>query len=241
LVVPARLKMTCLRDLNQLVFEPARFFAERQRARQTWHRGAIAPLLCAGLYLAAQSTLARSLEPLFLAIAVDHEVPAALLLSTSYGMALASALGLPAFWALATLSLICLDVLFVDSRRLGRLFEVTGSAFYSQLPALGLLVWAALTFDDTAVRTMGPVAGDRIGDVRDAFASSPRLSAAVTVNHLCHLWLCGLLATSYRCVSGLSAAGTWAIAAALYAVFFLWGAWAWFEPLLATAAAAARG
>lgn len=167
--------------------------------------------------------MARHIEPVVLAAVRDSGVPPFLLASTLYSTAVASALAFPLLWLASTAFLVSLDVLFVDRGDGPKQLELAGRAFVSQIPALVLLLIAASTFDGSTLRGLDLSRAESLGQLRARFAGSPLFAAATAVIQLSQVWLCALLAISYRTLARLRAPTTALIAALLYGVFFLGG------------------
>ncbi|MPZ18010.1 MAG: hypothetical protein GEV06_08870 [Luteitalea sp.] len=206
-----------------LLWEPSRFFATCRPTDPNWRAGAIAPFTCAAIYLGFELVMAKHLEPVVLAAVRDSGVPPFLLTSTLYSTAVASALAFPLLWLASTAFLVSLDVLFVDRGDARKQLELAGRAFVSQIPALVLLFIAASAFDGRTLHGLDLSRAENLGQLRARFASSPMFATATAVSQLSQVWLCALLALSYRSLSGLRAATTALVAALLYGIFFLGG------------------
>ncbi|MGH9162767.1 MAG: hypothetical protein ACRD2X_22605 [Vicinamibacteraceae bacterium] len=206
-----------------LVWEPSRFFATYRPTDPNWRAGAIAPFACAAIYLGFELVMAGHIEPVVLATIRDSGVPPFLLTSTLYSAAVASALAFPLLWLASTAFLVSLDVLFVDRGDGRKQLELTGRAFVSQIPALALLLIAASAFDGDSLHGLDLRRAEGLGQMRARFAGSPLFATATAVSQLSHVWLCALLAISYRSLAGLRTRTTVLVAAALYGIFFLGG------------------
>jgi len=204
------------------IWEPLVFYRERQATPVRWWRGLAAPMICAALYGVYQMRVVTHLESAVVAsLAADSQVPVGFLLSTMYGMSVVAALTYPLLWVALAMSLVCIDVLWVGSEAHRRTIELTGIAFYSQLPALLLLIAGAWTLDPAALASLDLKSPTGMLQLQASLAQQPLLNFASSVSYLSQAWLCILCALAYASVARIGAAATAGLATALYVAFFL--------------------
>jgi hypothetical protein len=153
-----------MRAIRAFVCHPVALF--RARAEQPWHPGValLPPVLCAGLQFVTVRVLsANTFSAVIASLSeIDGRAPRWEAMGLVFGMV--SALSYLATYALAVVTLVCLDVLLADSRSGLKLAELTGLAFVPQVVAcMTRLIAVALW--------LPPWSGPPLASIADASAA----------------------------------------------------------------------
>ncbi|MGO9093743.1 MAG: hypothetical protein ACLQGV_00830 [Bryobacteraceae bacterium] len=129
-------------------------------------------------------------------------------------------------WVACALFLICLDIVFgKDSPHHRRLFDLTGYAFYSQIPWLLAMLVIALTFEPPPL-SLGGVLDQGIIMARvNQYVLEIKTSWPFVVTMVCQYyfqaWLMGLMVVCLASVAKLSWTRAIVYGVLLYGLFFL--------------------
>lgn len=189
--------------LSEYVINPAGFNRRILSRPPCWRMAAAGPLVCALLHSCALKFYSDGLSTwLFQAY------PQAQLSSIISGLYFAAgwspALTYLAIWLVGTGSLVCVDVLADGSGPYSRALELTGLAFYSQVPYLLALAAGSLWFElppgDPAPGKAHPA--EIVAALREALEGSLAYQLARHFGYAFRVWLVLLFVLAYRTLSG---------------------------------------
>ena len=209
-----------LRRLRDYVGRPTVFFQEQLRGAPDWWLAAAAPILCSCLAGIAATLLGQRTRDVQVSLLRYFGVPAEMLpppLLTTISVML----GHPAWYGMALLALLSINVLYKDAAKPSRLAEFTGLCFLTQIPFCVVTVAIAAVHEPEPFR---PTPGVSRMDVLSAFVdrqnASASLSAIRTLSHVSALWLVSQL-TAALLVAGRLSTQAAAVAAAFLALLFV--------------------
>ena len=212
---------TMLCRLRDYVGRPRAFFREQLRSAPDWWLAFAAPILCSLLAGIAASVLGHRARGVQVDLLRYLDVPVEMLPPLPL-MTVGVMLGYPAWYAMALLAMMSINVLYQDAARPSRLVEFTGLCFLTQIPVCLLTVVVALGYEPEPFRPPGQL--PRIA-ILEAFIDHQNSSAPLivirTLSHVSALWLAGQLAAALMVAGRLSKRAT--AAAALFLAFVFVG------------------
>ena len=186
------------------VVRPGVFFRERLRHAPDWWLAAAAPILCSCLLGIAATVLAHRARRVQIDLMRYLDVPTEMLpppLLTTISVMV----GYPAWFGMALLALLSINVLSRDAAAPARLAEFTGLCFLTQLPFCLVAIGVALGYEPEPFR---PPRGASPATVLAAFAErqteDPALSIMRTLSYASALWLASQLTAALRVAGQLS-------------------------------------
>jgi hypothetical protein len=209
-----------------LIVAPVAFFEERMRRAPSWRLAVGGPLGCVVVGAAGQWVLSDRLsEPLY-EMTAAMGVPTVFLTSMRHMGIISASLIYLSTWLLIAGFLASVDVLFGDSKDLIRVLELSGLAFYSQLPWLLATVALAATFEAPEVRALGVDALSIQAGVRRfkaALDADPTLVVIRSVNQCFTAWLYCLCGAGFHALTGVRLWRALSLTTGMYVVFHLLG------------------
>jgi hypothetical protein len=207
-----------------VICRPVVFFQDRVARPPSWWWAAGGPAVCTCLILWSQVLfLSRTAPPLTAAL-TGAGVPAAFIVSSQYMGLASTASTCLVMWLVASAVTIACDVLFVGTDDVPRVLEVSGLAFYSQIPWLLAVVVVAWyyqpPFPQMGHAGMTAVEPGRL--LRLLREDETRLVIR-TVNEGSTLWLHGLFGAGYHAVSRTPLPRCLLLASAIYGLPHLVG------------------
>jgi hypothetical protein len=207
-----------------VVYRPVVFFQDRVARPPSWWWAAGGPAVCTCLIFWSQALfLSRTAPPLTAAL-TNAGVPAAFIVSSQYlGLVSAASICL-VMWLVASAVTIAWDVLFCGTDDVSRVLEVSGLAFYSQVPWLLAVVVVAWHYqppfseiDPSSLTTVEP------GRLLRLLREDETRLVVRTVNEGSTVWLHGLFAAGYHAVSRTPLPRCLLLASAIYGLPHLVG------------------
>jgi hypothetical protein len=207
-----------------LVYRPVVFFQDRVARPPLWWWAAAGPLVCTCLILAGQALFLASTAPAVGAASARAGIPPAIVASSQYlGLAAAASVCVVT-WLVASAVTIACDVLFVGTDDVSRVFEVSGLAFYSQVPWLLAVVLVAWYYEPPFPEPgFAGVAAVDPGRLLRLLREDETHLVLQTVNEGSTLWLHVLFGAGYHAVSGTSLPRCLLLAVAIYGLPHLIG------------------
>lgn len=188
--------------LSSLVYRPVAFFQDRVARPPSWRWAAGGPALCTGLVLVSQLLFLSSTAPPVATALARAGAPRAFIVSSQYMGLLTAASVCLVMWLAASAVTIAWDVLFAGTDGVSRVLEVSGLAFYSQVPWLLAVVVVAWhyqpPFPDVGQAELATVEAARLLRLLD---DDETLLVLRTVNEASTLWLHLLFGAGYHAVS----------------------------------------
>lgn len=204
------------------VFSPVAFFERRLQRPHGWALPLALPALCAVLHCTATLIFAGKTRPV-LEIAFAEIGLSTAPLPPAQVFALLTLFGYPITYAMAALALIALDVVLTDSGESRRLGQFAGLCFLSQVPYCVLMVGVAVAWTpDPLTLPVGASLQDvqeAVNRYRDAAFDAPLLSTARLISYYSVVWLCAMLAVSFRVSSRVRIGQTVAVGVFLLLLF----------------------
>ncbi len=198
-----------LRRTRDYIGRPDAFFREQLREAPDWWLAAAAPILCSCLLGITTTIISHRTRSAQVGLLRHLDVPAEMLpppMLTTIGVML----GYPAWWGMALLALLSINVLYKDAATPERLTEFTGLCFLTQLPFCIVTVAVALGYQPEPFQ---PPAGASRMRVLAAFverqAADPAVMLLRTLSYASALWLVSQLVVALRVAGQIS---TWAAA-----------------------------
>lgn len=200
-----------------VVCRPVVFFQDRVARPPSWWWAAVGPVLCTGLVLAGQTLFLASTAPAVGAALARAGVPLAFIASSQYLGLAAAASACVVTWLVASAVTIAWDVLFVGTDDVSRVFEVSGWAFYSQVPWLLFVVLVAWYYEPPFPDT-GPVGVETVepGRLLRLLRDDETLLVLRTVNEGSMLWLHALFGAGYHAISKMALSRCLLLALVIY-------------------------
>jgi hypothetical protein len=215
------------RMFPQLIFSPIAFFEARVNRAPSWWLAAGGPLGCVAVGAIGQWMLSDKVsEPLYEMTAAIG-VPAAFVTSLRHMGILSASLLYLSTWLLISGFLASVDVLFGESRKLIRILELSGLAFYSQWPWLLATIALASTFDAPGMPAVSTDAAAIQADLRrfkDVLEADATLVVIRTLNGCFTVWLYCLFGAGYHALTGVRLWKSLSLTTAMYVTFHLLGA-----------------
>jgi hypothetical protein len=212
--------------LPALIFAPVAFFEERVSRAPSWWLAVGGPLGCAAAGAVGQWILSDRLsEPLY-EMTTAMGMPVAFMTSMRHMGIVSASLLFVSTWLLISGFLASVDVLFGDSKDVIRVLELSGLAFYSQLPWLLGIVALVSTFEAPEVRVSGADALAIQASVRrfkDALDTDTTLVVIRSVNQCSTAWLYCLFGAGYHALTGVRLWLALSLTTGMYVVFHLLG------------------
>jgi len=206
----------------ELVFSPVTFFKKRLDKPPNWAL-ALSPLIvCVVAQIVSALMLVDTMQAALTTFTAPASLPAASPGPFRILPLILVPFGYAATYAVATLALVCLDVVTKDSRRGGRLAEFAALAFFAHVPyAIASVVlvhlWSAGEPAASAWASLEDLS--RGLDVqRAATLGSPLLSTARLLSYYSSAWYALVITASLQAVTGMKTRGTWLAAAFLLAL-----------------------
>ena len=193
-----------LRRTRDYIGRPAVFFREQLLGAPDWWLAAAAPILCSCLLGIAGTVLGHRAQHVqidllrYLDVSVEMLPPP--LLTT-----IAVLLGYPAWFGMALLALLSMNVLYKGAATPARLAELTGLCFLTQIPLCLITIGIALGYEPEPFR---PLPGASRTGVLAAFVdrqnAAPALTIIRTLSYASALWLASQLTVALKVAGGLS-------------------------------------
>ena len=193
-----------LRRTRDYVFHPTVFFREQLSGAPDWWAAAAAPILCSCLIGISATVLGQRARPAQIELLRYLDVPVEML-PPSLLMTIAMMLGYPAWFGMALLALLSIDVLYKDAAPPARLAELTGLCFATQIPFC--LIMIAVAVDYRPAPFLPPSEASRaaaLAEFVDGQAASTALSGARMLSHASALWLASQLTMALTVAGKLS-------------------------------------
>lgn len=203
-----------LRRTRDYIGRPAVFFQEQLRGAPDWWLALAAPILCSCLLGIGATVLNQRARRVQIDLLRHLDVPVEMLpppLLTT----VAVMLGYPAWFGMALLALLAINVLCKDEASPTRLTELTGLCFLTQVPLCLITVAVALVYQPEPFQP--PAGVSRAGAVAafvEGQEASPALVLVRTLSHSSALWLASQLAVALKVAGQLSTRA--AVVAALF-------------------------
>lgn len=211
-----------LRRTRDYVFGPTVFFRDQLRGAPDWWAAAAGPILCSCLIGISATVLGQRARPAQIDLLLHLEVPAEML-PPSLLMTFAVMLGYPAWFGMALLALLSINVLYKDAAPPLRLAELTGLCFLTQIPFCLVMIAVALHYQPVPFR---PLSAASRASVLEAFVdgqqASTVLSVARVLSHASALWLASQLTMALKVAGQLSSRA--AVASGVFLALLLFGA-----------------
>ena len=211
-----------LRRTRDYVFRPTVFFREQLRGAPDWWAVAAAPILCGCLIGIAATVLGERARPAQTELLRYLDVPVEML-PPSLLMTIAMMLGYPAWFGMALLALLSMNVLYKDAAPPARLAELTGLCFLTQIPFCLVMIAIALHYQPVPFRP--PSAASRASVLAafvDGQQASNALSFARALSHVSALWLASQLTMALTVAGQMSSRA--AIASGIFLALLFVGA-----------------
>jgi len=193
-----------LRRTRDYVFRPTVFFREQLCGAPDWWAAAAAPILCSCLIGISATVLGHRARPAQIDLLRYLDVPMEML-PPSLLMTIATMLGYPAWFGMALLALLSMNVLYKDAAPPARLAEFAGLCFLTQIPFC--LVMIAVALDYRPAPFLPPSESSRAAALAafvDGQLASTGLSGARMLSHASALWLAGQLTMALTVAGELS-------------------------------------
>lgn len=201
---------------------PVAFFERRLQRSPGWAVPLAIPAVCGLLQCASTLLFAGKTEPILLrafgelGLTTMHPPPAQV-------FAYLTLLGYPITYGIATLALIAFDVLLTDSGESERLGQFAGLCFLSQVPYCVLMVIVAFVWIPEPLNLASGASLQELQQAvyryRDAAFDTPLLSTARLISYYSVVWLCAMLAVSFRVSSRVRIGQTVAVGVFLLLLF----------------------
>lgn len=209
-----------------LIVAPVAFFEERVSRAPSWWLAAGGPLGCVAAGALGQWMLSDRLsEPLY-EMTAAMGVPAAFVTSMRHMGIVGASLLYVSTWLLVSGFLASVDVLFGDSKDLIRVLELSGLAFYSQLPWLLAIVALVSTFEAPDVLVVGAdtlAVQANVRRFKDAIEADTTLVVIRSLNQCFTAWLYCLFGAGYHALTGVRLWRALSLTTGMYVVFHLLG------------------
>ena len=183
---------------------PADYFEERLRNAPDWWLAAAGPILCSCLVGITATVLGHRARRVQIDLLRYLDVPVEMLpppLLTT----IAVMLGYPAWFGMALLALLSMNVLYRDTASPARLVELTGLCFLTQVPFCLVTIGIALSYEPEPFRPLpGVPRSDTLAAFVDRQNAAPSLLAIQTLSHVSALWLAGQLTVALKVAGKLS-------------------------------------
>ncbi len=209
-----------------LLLRPLVFFRRQLAKPANWLYAGAAPCACVVMHATAYFIITRKTSaPVMGGLeALGYQVTA--MKSIWYFFSVAGSASYLMTWVASALFLICVDIVFGnDSGCHRRLFDLTGYAFYSQIPWLLALLVIALAFQPPplslgSVRDEGLIRAQVDQYVLEIKTSLPLVFTKVSQYYF-QAWLMGLMVACLASLAKLTRIRAISYAILLYGFFFL--------------------
>ena len=195
---------TMLRRASDYVARPTVFFREQLRGAPDWWLAFAAPILCSCLVGIAATVLGHRARGAQVDLLRHLDVPIEMLPPPPL-MTISTMLGYPAWYAMALLALLSINVFYKDVAQPPRLAEFTGLCFLTQIPLCLLTIAMVLNYEPAPFR---PTAGISRLAALDAFIDHQNASAPLFIIRMVFyasaLWLASQLAAALKVAGRLS-------------------------------------
>ena len=210
-----------LRRTADYLGRPTLFFREQLRGAPDWWIALAAPILCSCLLGIAATVLSHRAQRVQVDLLRYLDVPVEMLpppvLTT-----VAVMLGYPAWFAMALLALLSINVLYKDAATPARLAEFTGLCFLTQIPLCLITIAITLGYQPEPFRPPPEIAQvDALAAFVERQEASPALATVRTLSQASALWLASQLTMALKVAGRLSTRA--AVLAALFLVLLFVG------------------
>ena len=204
-----------LRRTRDYIGRPVVFFHEQLRGAPDWWLAAAAPILCSCLVGIAATVLSHRAQgvqaDLLRYLGLPGEMLPPPVLTT-----IAVMLGYPAWFGMALLALLSMNVLYRDAARPARLAELTGLCFLTQLPLCVITIGVALGYEPEPFRPLPNASrSGALAAYVDQRNAAPALIVIRALSYASALWLASQLTMA------LKVAGEFSTRAAFVSALFL--------------------
>lgn len=211
-----------LRRTRDYVVRPTVFFRDQLCGPPDWWAAAAAPILCSCLIGISATVLGQRARPAQIDLLRHLDLPVEML-PPPLLMTIAMTLGYPAWFGMALLALLSINVLYKDAARPARLAEFTGLCFLTQIPFCLVMIAVALGYQPEPFRLLsGTSRAAALAAFVEEQQASSALAVARTLSHASALWLAGQLTIALAVAGRLSARA--AVVSALFLALLFVGA-----------------
>lgn len=193
-----------LRRSRDYIGRPEAFFQEQLRNAPDWWLAAAGPIRCSFLLGIAATVLSHRARAVQIDLLrylglPDEMLPPPVL------MTIAVMLGYPAWFGMALLALLSMNVLYRDAAKPARLAELTGLCFLTQLPLCVITIGIALGHEPEPFRPLPSMSrSDDLAAFLDRQSAEPALMVIRTLSYASALWLASQLTVALKVAGGFS-------------------------------------